>query len=319
VPLGAATTQPYILPVTNGGYVGTVSVPAAGTSATSLTIAGSSVLPATITSVGGTNNDYPFYVVGLTATGSVAMSSPQITVQLPSNFPQNYPIDVALCIDGTCPVNNQIGVATTTSNGVVTLAAGAISGFTGVSTQQQYIVFYSSRQTPSGNSTSAPITSGQTATIQVPSITSNTGGSFSSAVTLGPLGTTTTATIGSEANGLFPAITAIVPNNETIVYALQLNANPNAAFSNGSLCGFSGCTSVVLTLPSQTVTAASGKTFYVEECSATACPVSTTSATDIVSLGTPSGSNQLTVPSTFGTDITNLDPNTAVYFVFYYQ
>jgi hypothetical protein len=314
VPLGAATTVP--LPVVAGGFVANVSVPAAGSSATTLTLSGASTLPTGITTVG--TNDYPYYILGLSANGSTAFASPGFTVQLPSNFSDaTSEIFGALCTVTACPVDaNDAAVSPmSTTNGIVTFAAGAFPGFTGVSPTTQYLIVYTSRGTPSGQSTSVPFPANAAGSITVPSISSNLG-TYASTVNLSGLGSATTVTVAAQ-TGLFPSITAIVPNTQTIFYALQLNASPQVT-APGLACGTTNCNSIVLTIPSALVTAAENANFYVEECSATACPLSTS---DVLALAPPA-SNTLVVPPTFGTDITSLYPSGSAntsYLVFYYK
>ena len=320
VPLGAATQ--VSLPVVAGGFVANVSVPAGGSSATSLTVTGASSLPAGITSVG--TNDYPYYVLGFTASASVPLTSPGVTVQLPSNFSDSTSeIFGALCTSTACPVDAAdaaIAPASVSTGGLVTFNAAAFPGFTSVGTTTRYLIVYTSRGTPAGQSVSAMFAAGATGSLAVPSITSNLG-AYTSTVTLSGLGAATTVTVAAQ-TGLFPTITAIVPNTQTIVYALALNASPQVT-SPGLSCGSSGCSIVTLTVPAAVITAASGKTFAVEECSATACPVKNASGSPYqMMLTAPNASNQLFVPSTFTTDITSLyvpgSANTA-YLVFYYQ
>jgi hypothetical protein len=323
-PVVVATTEPMgsafsvTLPVTSGGFIASVGVPAAGTSATSLTLSGATTLPNTIPEIGTTNSLYPYYVLGFTATGSVTLpASPLINVQLPTNFADTTTtIFAALCTAAACPVDtNDSAVAPSAiNNGLVTFNAGAFPGFTSVGTTTQYVIVYTSRSTPVSQSTSVPFAAGSAGSITVPPITT-TAGTYASTVNLSGLSAATTVNVAAQ-TGLFTGITAIVPNKQSIVYALAINANPHVSTS-GLVCGSSGCSTVVLTVPSSVIAAASGKTFYVEECSATACPVS---SGDEVALLAPNSSNQLFVnPSTFGADITSLDPTSTLYLVFFYQ
>jgi hypothetical protein len=320
-PMGAA--QSFVLPVVAGGFVASVNVAAAGTSATSLTTSGAPQLPTGISSVGTTNSLYPFYVLGLTASGSVAVASPQFTLQLPTNFTSssNSQIFAALCTTAACPVDAQdSAIAPDDVNGLLTFSGGAFPGFTGVSTTPQYIVVYSSRGTPAGQSATVQFAAGAAGSIAVPSITSTQptiAGTYTSTVNLSGLGTAAAVTVAAQ-TGLFSGISAIVPNTQQIFYALALNASPQVTLP-GLACGTSGCSSVVLTVPSTLVTALAGtQSFYVEECAATACPIS---SADQLALKA-NASNQLLVPPTFGTDITSLYPAGAAgtaYLVFYYQ
>jgi hypothetical protein len=321
VPLGAATTVP--LPVVAGGFVGTVALPATASGA-SLTLSGTSNLPAGITTVG--TNDFPYYIFGFTATASTSFAtSPALTLQLPANFSVNdsNPIYAALCTAAACPVDNQdaaIGPVAPANN-QVTFNAGAFPGFTSVGTTPQYVIVYTNRGTPASQSTSVPFAAGAAGTVTVPPITTTAGtypGTYASTVNLSGLGAATTVSISAQ-TGLFPSITAIVPNTQTIFYALALNASPQVT-APGLACGSSGCSSVVLTVPAALASAVvpPAKNFYVEECSDTACPVKG----DTLVLGAANTSNQLLVPPTFGTDITSLYPagsSSTAYLVFYYQ
>jgi hypothetical protein len=323
-PVVVATTEPMgsafsvTLPVTSGGFIASVSVPAAGTSATSLTLSGATTLPNTIPEIGTTNSLYPYYVLGFTATGSVALpASPLINVQLPTNFADTTTaISAALCTATACPVDTQDSAVapSSISNGLVTFNANAFPGFNSVGTTTQYVIVYTSRATPVGQSTSVPFAAGSAGSITVPPITT-TAGVYASTVNVSGLSAATTVNVAAQ-TGLFTGITAIVPNTQSIVYALAITANPHVSTS-GLVCGGSGCSTVVLTVPAAVITAASGKTFYVEKCSATMCPVS---SGDEVALLAPNASNQLFVnPSTFGADVTSLDPTSTLYLVFFYQ
>jgi hypothetical protein len=137
-------------------------------------------------------------------------------------------------------------------------------------------------------------------------------------MTIGGLTSATTVNVTAEP-GLLPAISTIVPNTQTIFYSLSLNAAPAASLGSMiPLCGSSGCTLVALTVPAALVSGApSTASYYVEECSATVCPINTS---DVLKLTSPAApSYQVTVPGTFGSDITGLDPIKTVYLVFYYQ
>jgi hypothetical protein len=319
VPLGSAVTLQ--LPVVAGGYIANnIGIPAAGSSSSSLTVSGSSSLPTGITTIGNSNSFYPFYVLGLASTGSASFKSPGFSVVLPSNFSTStYPIQGALCTVSACPIDTtsdeNVASTLTTTNGVstVSFAPGAFPGFTGVSTTQQYIIVYSSRSTPAQNdATPLPLAAGATGTVQLPTL-SNYGGSLN----IGGLGGATTVNVSSEP-GLLPNISAIIPNTQTIFYSLSINATPHVSTTaGGPLCGSSGCTLASLTIPAAIVSAAGSAAFYVEECSSTACPVS---SGDVLKLTTPTASPYtLTVPGTFGTDITSLDPTATTFLVFYYQ
>jgi hypothetical protein len=317
IPMGAATTISN-LPVVAGGFVASqIQIPAAGTSATSLTVSGSPALPSGI-AINTTNSNslYPLYVLGFTATSTVnPFTSPAFNLVLPSNFSSNtYPTYGALCTLAACPVDTakDVNVSAKVSNGIVSFAAGAFPGMTGVSPTAQYIIVYSSRSTPAQNNASpVPIAAGGTGTVTLPPVTG-----YSGALTIGGLGGATTVNVATEP-GLLPGVSAIVPNTQTIFYSLSINAAPHVSAAT-PLCGSSGCTLVSLTVPPALVTnAPSTAFFYVEECSATACPINTS---DTLKLTTPAApSYVLAVPGTFGADITSLDPSATTYLVFYYQ
>jgi hypothetical protein len=317
-PLGSALTLQ--LPVVAGGYIASgIAIPAAGSSATSITVSGSSSLPTGITTIGNSNAFYPFYVLGFTATSNVGLASPAFNLTLPSNFSTTtYPIEGALCTVSACPVDtaDENVAPGSLTNGVVSFKAGAFPGFTSVSPTQQFIIVYSSRATPAQNDASpVAIAAGGTGTVTLPAITTSSGATYGGNVTIGGLGGAATVNVTAEA-GLLPNITAIIPNTQTIFYSLSLNATPHVT-ATSPLCGSSGCTLVALTVPPSLLTAAGSATFKVEECSSTACPVS---ASDVLALTPPaSPSYQLTVPGTFGADITSLDPTATTYLVFYYQ
>ena len=318
VPLGAPQT--FGLPVTAGGFVAGGTVPAA--SGPALTITGTSQLPTGISGVGTTNSAYPFYALGFSSTAAVTLPSPQITLQLPTNFSSTNPILAALCTTAACPVDaRDVAVPPTVATGTASFAQGAFAGFTSVGTQPLYVIFYTSRTTPIGNIASpVPVAAGGVGVINVPTITTNTGTStgdaYSSTVTIGGLSAATTVTIAAQ-TGLFAGISAIVPNTQTVVYALAVTANPGVSTS-GFGCGSTGCSTVVLSLPADVVAAAAAasKKFYVEECSAAACPVK---SSDVVQFS-PNTANQLSVdPTKFGSDITGFDPVNPVYLVFLYK
>jgi hypothetical protein len=324
VPLGAATN--ITLPVVAGGFNGSVALPAAPSGA-SLTISGASTLPAGITTVG--TNDFPYYIFGFTATGSTTLgASPGLSLQLPANFSESTSeIFGALCTVAQCPIDSGVAPAAI-ANGVVTFATGAFPDFTSVGTTTQYVIVYTSRGTPAGQSTSQPVAAGATASIAIPSITTSQAGviqgTYTGTLNLGGLGGATTVTVAAQ-TGLFPSITAIVPNTQQIFYALAINASPQVS-APASLCGATGCSAGSLTIPSGLATALTGsQQFYVEECSVTACPVlKSTTGTPYNATLTLSGTT-LTIPTTFATDVTTLVPaNTSnpagtIYLVFYYQ
>jgi hypothetical protein len=196
----------------------------------------------------------------------------------------------------------------------------AFPGLTSVSPTTQYIIIYTSRGTPAGQSTSKTL-SGGAGSIPVPAI-SATIGTFSSTVNLSGLSGSPTVTVAAQ-TGLFPAITAVVPNTQTIFYALALGATSTTTTSGGLQCGSTGCSTVVLTIPAALVTNVAGlvptSTFYVEECTATACPVSSTDVLALTPVATSSTTATLSVgPPLFGADITNLNPTSPAYIVFSY-
>jgi hypothetical protein len=319
LPMG--TSQSFTLPVVAGGFVANVAVPAAGTSATSLTTTGASSLPTGLNAVGNTNSLFPYYILGFTATSTVAVPSPQFTVLLPSNFSDaTSEIFGALCTTAACPVDSADAAIAPASvaNGVVSFNGGAFPGFTSVGATTEYLIVYTSRGTPASQATSVPFAAGSAGTITVPAITTSTG-IYASTVNLSGLSAATTVTAGAQ-TGLFSAITAIVPNSQTIIYGLSLNASPQVSTS-GLQCGSSGCSTVVLTIPASVVSSvsAASKSFYVEECTATACPVNTS---DVLQLAAPNSASQVVVPPTFATDITSLSPpgSTATsYLIFFYK
>jgi len=312
VPLGAAAA--VTLPVVAGGFTGTVDLPATASGA-SITLSGASTLPNGITSVG--TNDYPYYIFGFTATASVPLTqSPALTLQLPTNFTDSNPIDAALCTVSACPVaaGDVGGAFTPSSSGLVTIPAGAIPGFTSVGTTTQYVIVYTNRGTPASQSTQQTLAGGS-GSITVPAITTSLG-TYASTINLSGLSGSPTVTVAAQ-TGLFPAITAIVPNTQTIFYALALGATSSTSTgASGLTCGATGCSTIVLTVPSALISQVAGlatpATFYVEECTATACPVS---SSDVVAL-TPSGDTLSVVPP-FGSDVPSLS-TTPVYIVFSY-
>jgi hypothetical protein len=314
VPLGAAAN--ITLPVVVGGFTGTVGLPAAGSGA-SITLTGASTLPNGITSVG--TNDYPYYIFGFTSTASVAFGqSPALTLQLPTNFSDSNPIYAALCTATACPVasGDVGGPVTPSSTDQVTFPAGSIPGFTGVGTTTQYVIVYTNRGTPAGQSTQQTLAGGS-GSIPVPAISASLG-TYSSTVNLSGLSGSPTVTVAAQ-TGLFPAITAIVPNTQTIFYALALGATSTTT-TNGLQCGASGCSTIVLTIPQALVNDVAAlspvPTFYVEECTATQCPVSTS---DVVALTPVSGTSTatLSVAPPFASDVTSLS-TTPTYIVFSY-
>jgi hypothetical protein len=321
-PIGAVTTVPFgtaqsiSLPVTIGGFVGTVTVPAAGTSAASLTTTAQSALPTGIAAIGTANNTYPFYSLGFSSSAAVGTGSPGIQLQLPTNLASTAnQILAALCtVAAPCPIETQQPAISTNAAGgtVLTLNPGQFQTFTGYTTTPQYVIFYSNRTTPVENTVSGTVPAGTNTTLNVPAITPTTGQSFTSAVTLGGLSGTTTATIAAQ-NGLFSGISAIIPNTQTVFYALDITASSPVTTTAGALCGISPC--ITVTLPSQTISAASSAlaNFYVEQCNATACPIPSTAPSEL----TLSGST-LNVTATQAGVVSGLG-STPVYLVFYYQ
>ena len=312
-PLAAA--QSFSLPVTSGGFIANISVPATAGGA-SLTTSGTSGLPGGISGVGTTNSYFPLYSVGFTSSAAVALTSPQITLQLPSNLATGNPIFGALCTASACPLDAQdLNVAPSTSSGSITFGPGAFKGFTSVGSQPIYVVIYSSRQTPAGN-VASPVTvaAGGVGTIPLPAITPNGGaGSYASTVTLAGLSAATTVTVAAQ-TGLFTGMSAIIPNTQTVFYVLSITATP-AVTSSGFGCGSTGCSVVALTVPPDNITAATGKTYEVEECSASVCPVASSSPSPLMLNGSVLNVSPAQLPSA----AVPFDPVKPVYLVFFYQ
>jgi hypothetical protein len=133
-------------------------------------------------------------------------------------------------------------------------------------------------------------------------------------VTLGGLSATTSATVAAQ-TGLFSGISAIIPNTQTVFYALDITASPAVTTTGNALaCGSSPC--IALSVAPQTVTAAATAkaSFYVEQCSATACPAPSTTP-QALPLG---GNNTLNVSSAQVGAVPGLG-STPFYLVFYYQ
>jgi hypothetical protein len=233
---------------------------------------------------------------------------------LPTSFTSQNAIQVALCGSSasTCPSPEIQNTTTGSQNGATTaiLAPGAFKTFTGYTTAPQYVIFLANR-TIQGATASLAIPANGSATASVPGANlPNGGGSVTSTVTLGTASAATTATINVQA-GLLSAITAIIPNSQTIFYSEQLTASPSITFAGGTLACGSSC--ITLTLPSPLLTAVSGKSFYVEQCSATACPLPSTSP----QLLTLSGST-LTASATQIGSVAGLG-STPVFLVFFAQ
>jgi hypothetical protein len=318
-PVVVATTVPLtagsvVLPVTLGGFVGTVQIP--GTVAnTTLNLSAQSALPPGIPSVGSGNVYFPFYSVVFSASAAVNAISPGITLQLPSTFTNVSQIEAIGCVspaDCASPAAGNIQNTTMgTQNGAPTavLAPGAFSGFTGYTTSPEYVIFAANR-TNQGATTTVAIPANGSATANVPGATfPNGGGLVPSTVTLGTASVATTATINAQA-GLLSTITAIIPNSQTIFYSLGITASPAVTIAGNSLACGASC--IRITLPSQVLTAVAGTSgYYVEQCTATACPAPSTSPQPLTLNG-----NTLTVSSAQIGSISGLG-STPVFLVFY--
>jgi hypothetical protein len=274
------------------------------------------------------SNQYPFYVMGFSSTSSVALGeSPQINIQLPSNFSSAYQILGALCTSAACPVQPQDGsvipmLSQTGGINSYSFAAGSFPDFTTVTSTPQYIVAYINRSIPAGGvSSPVPIPYGGYGVINVPAVPASPPPGvtpISSVVQIGGLSATTNATVAAQ-TGLFPEQTAIVPNTQTVFYALKITTSGTVT-TPGFQCGSTNCALASVAVSPDVIAAAGAKSFYVEQCSGSNCPIVVNGSPLAPTHLTLNANNQLNVsPLSFGSQVTGFSLTTPVYLVFFYQ